>query len=151
VIGPNWLNVRDEQGNRRLDNPSDFLRIEIATALQRGIPVIPILLDGAKMPRIDQLPQDLEELSVRNGIDIRHASFPVDMDKLIRGLKGTRDARSAYPSARAGSPSITSRTPTAVASSSASGFPAWTKDHTAGCLTFLWFLLHRAVEWVILV
>jgi hypothetical protein len=56
LIGPNWLNVRDEQGNRRLDNPSDFLRIEIATALQRDIPVIPILLDGARMPKAHQLP-----------------------------------------------------------------------------------------------
>jgi TIR domain len=88
LIGPNWLKVRDEKGNRRLDNPSDFLRIEIATALQRDIPVIPILLDGARMPKADQLPKDLEELSVRNGLDIRHASFHSDMDKLIRGLKG---------------------------------------------------------------
>jgi formylglycine-generating enzyme required for sulfatase activity len=90
LIGPNWLNARDEQGNRRLDNPSDFLRIEIATALQRDIPVIPILLDGARMPKADQLPKDLEELSVRNGLDIRHASFHPDMDKLIRGLKGAQ-------------------------------------------------------------
>jgi formylglycine-generating enzyme required for sulfatase activity len=88
LIGPNWLNVRDEEGNRRLDNPSDFLRIEIATALQRDIPVIPILLDGARMPKASQLPKDLEELSARNGLDIRHASFHPDMDKLIRGLKG---------------------------------------------------------------
>jgi hypothetical protein len=87
LIGPNWLDVRDEEGNRRLDNPADFLRIEIATALQRNIPVIPILLDGARMPRADQLPDDLKELSVRNGIDIRHASFYPDMDKLIRSLK----------------------------------------------------------------
>jgi hypothetical protein len=92
LIGPNWLNVRDEQDNRRLDNPSDFLRIEIVTALQRDIPVIPILLDGAKMPKADQLPQDLKELSVRNGIDIRHASFRSDMDRLIQGLKGAQSS-----------------------------------------------------------
>jgi formylglycine-generating enzyme required for sulfatase activity len=88
LIGPNWLNVRDEEGNRRLDNPRDFLRIEIAAALQRDIPVIPILLDGARMPNASQLPRDLKELSARNGLDIRHASFHSDMDKLIRGLKG---------------------------------------------------------------
>jgi hypothetical protein len=87
LIGPNWLNVRDEEGNRRLDNPADFLRIEIATALQRDIPVIPILLDGTRMPKANQLPKDLEELSVRNGLDIRLASFQADMDKLIRGLQ----------------------------------------------------------------
>jgi hypothetical protein len=49
--------------------------------------VIPILLDRATMPRADRLPKDLEELAVRNGIDIRHASFHGDMDKLVLGLK----------------------------------------------------------------
>src|SRR5262249_11555739 len=88
VIGPNWLNARDEDGNRRLDNPQDFVRIEIGAALQRNISVIPILLDGAKVPKANQLPKELEELSLRNGLDIRHASFHNDVDRLIRGLKG---------------------------------------------------------------
>jgi hypothetical protein len=87
VIGPNWLNARDEDGSRRLDNPHDFVRIEIGAALQRSIPVIPILLDGAKVPKANQLPKELEELSLRNGLDIRHASFHNDVDRLIRGLK----------------------------------------------------------------
>jgi hypothetical protein len=88
VIGPNWLDLRDEDGNRRLDDPDDFVRLEIAAALQRDIPVIPILLDGARVPKAAQLPKDLEELALRNGLDVRHASFQNDMDKLIRGLKG---------------------------------------------------------------
>src|SRR5262249_35394081 len=88
VIGPNWLNARDEDNNRRLDNPHDFVRIEIGAALQRNIPVIPILLDGTKVPKANQLPKELEELSLRNGLDIRHASFHNDVDRLIRGLKG---------------------------------------------------------------
>jgi formylglycine-generating enzyme required for sulfatase activity len=88
VIGTHWLDARDEEGNRRLDSTADFVRIEIATALQRGIPVIPILLDGAKIPKVQQLPQDLEGLVARNGLDVRHASFHADMDKLIGGLKG---------------------------------------------------------------
>src|SRR5262245_11927044 len=88
VIGPNWLNVRDEQGNRRLDETDDFVRIEIATALQRDSPVIPIVLDCASNPKAEQLPNDLEELTHRNGLDVRHASFHSDVDKLIRGLKG---------------------------------------------------------------
>ena len=75
VIGPNWSDVRDEHGNRRLDDPNDFVRIEIAAALQRDIPVIPILLDGARIPKADQLPDDLKELASRNGLDVRHASF----------------------------------------------------------------------------
>jgi hypothetical protein len=87
LIGPNWLNVRNEQGNRRLEDSDDFVRIEIATALQRNIPVIPILLDGARIPKADQLPNDLEELTRRNGLEVRHASFHSDVDKLIRRLK----------------------------------------------------------------
>src|SRR5262245_39400181 len=71
MIGPNWLDARDEHGNRRLDDPYDFVRIEIAQALQRDIPVIPILLDGARIPKADQLPEDLKELALRNGMEIR--------------------------------------------------------------------------------
>jgi hypothetical protein len=89
VIGADWLDVRDDEGNRRLDNTNDFVRIEIAAALQRDIPVIPILLDGARMPRAGQLPDDLKELASRNGLDVRHASFHDDVEKLIRGLKRT--------------------------------------------------------------
>jgi hypothetical protein len=88
VIGPSWLDARDEHGNRRLDDPNDFVRIEIAAALQRTIPVIPILLDGARIPKATQLPDDLKELALRNGTEIRHASFQDDMNRLIRGLKG---------------------------------------------------------------
>jgi hypothetical protein len=76
------------QGVETLDNPNDFVRIEIAAALQRNIPVIPILLEGARIPKATQLPEDLKELSLRNGMEIRHASFQDDMKRLIRGLKG---------------------------------------------------------------
>src|SRR5260370_23596251 len=95
VIGPNWPDARDEHGNRRLDDPNDFVRIEISAALQRNIPVIPILLDGATIPKADQLPEDLKELASRNGMDIRHASFHDDMNRLIRGLKGQVDQAGA--------------------------------------------------------
>jgi TIR domain len=87
VIGPNWLDARDEHGNRRLDDPNDFVRIEVGAALQRDIPVVPILLDGAKMPSADQLPSDLQELSFRGGLDLRHSSFDADVSRLIRELK----------------------------------------------------------------
>jgi hypothetical protein len=91
VIGPNWLDARDEHGNRRLDDPNDFLRIEIATALQRNIPVIPILVGGSRIPKADRLPEDLKELEQRNALDVRHTSFHSDVDKLIQGLKGLSD------------------------------------------------------------
>jgi TIR domain len=95
IIGPNWPDARDEHGNRRLDDPNDFVRIEIAAALQRNVPVIPILLDGATIPKANQLPEDLKELASRNGMDIRHASFHDDMNRLIRGLKGQVDQAGA--------------------------------------------------------
>jgi hypothetical protein len=87
VIGREWLGARAEDGTRRLDNPNDFVRVEIAAALQRDIPVIPILLDGTKVPRADQLPNDLQELTLRNGLGVRHSSFHADMDILIRELR----------------------------------------------------------------
>ena len=100
VIGPNWPDARDEHGNRRLDDPNDFVRIEISAALQRNIPVIPILLDGATIPKANQLPEDLKELASRNGMDIRHASFHDDMNRLIRGLKGQVDHAGAADGAK---------------------------------------------------
>ena len=95
MIGPNWPDAHDEHGNRRLDDPNDFVRIEIAAALHRNIPVIPILLDGARIPKATQLPEDLKELALRNGMEIRHASFQDDMNRLIRGLKGHTDQAGA--------------------------------------------------------
>jgi hypothetical protein len=86
--------------DRRLDNPNDFVRIEIAAALQRDIPVIPILLDGARMPRTSQLPDDLKELASRNGLDVRHASFHDDVEKLIRGSRGQSSPRASPRSKR---------------------------------------------------
>jgi len=87
VIGPDWLDVRDDHGNRCLDNPNDFVRIEIAAALLRNIRVVPILLDGAIVPKADQLPKDVEELALRNALNVHHASFHSDMDKLVHELK----------------------------------------------------------------
>ena len=95
MIGPSWPDAHDEHGNRRLDDPNDFVRIEIAAALHRNIPVIPILLDGARIPKATQLPEDLKELALRNGMEIRHASFQDDMNRLIRGLKGRTDQTGA--------------------------------------------------------
>jgi len=56
VIGPKWLTVNDENGRRRLDDPNDYVRIEIEAALRRQILVVPILVDGATMPRVSDLP-----------------------------------------------------------------------------------------------
>ena len=129
VIGPDWLDARDEKGHRRLDNPDDFVRIEIGTALKRGIPVIPILLQGNRVPKADQLPNDLKELALRNGLDVRHASFSEDMERLIRGLKGA-------PS---------SRQPASVASSLADSGSAPSHWHS-----HFWKFLRKDKNWAVL-
>lgn len=86
LIGPRWLEARGPGGERRLDDPGDFVRIEIASALKRGIPVVPVLFDGAPVPLPGVLPEDLKELSLRNGVEIRRATFEEDTLRLARGL-----------------------------------------------------------------
>lgn len=98
IIGPTWLDVRDDAGKRRLEDPNDLVRVEIATALQRDIPVIPILVDNGRIPKANQLPDDLKELALRNGLEVRHASFRGDMEKLIRELNSpTRQIETPPP------------------------------------------------------
>jgi hypothetical protein len=83
VIGANWLTSKDRQGVRRLDNPGEFVRMEIATALSRDIRVIPVLVDGALMPFATELPDDLKPLVRRNALQISDTSFDGDCQRLI--------------------------------------------------------------------
>src|SRR5207302_8343726 len=87
VIGPTRLGGRGK-GNRLIDDPADFVRLEIAIALQRGIPIIPVLIDNTPMPQVDNLPDDLRGLAFRNalildtGVDFHHHA-----DRLIAGIR----------------------------------------------------------------
>ena len=86
VIGPRWL-AAGPQGQTRLEDPNDFVRIEIASALRRSILVVPLLVDGAQMPRTDQLPEEIKPLARRNGTHIRHdPDFHADMTRLLTRL-----------------------------------------------------------------
>ncbi len=93
VIGSgSWLNAtyRDgpKQGERRLDDSDDYVRIEIEAALTLGVPVIPVLVDGASMPTGEALPSGLEELACRNAAEVRLGpEFNVHVDRLIHNLK----------------------------------------------------------------
>jgi hypothetical protein len=82
VIGTRWLTVTGENGKRRLDNPGDFVRHEIAKALERGIRVIPVLVGGAAMPPADELPDDLRALCQHQAMEIRDAHFHPDAQQL---------------------------------------------------------------------
>jgi hypothetical protein len=87
VIGPRWLNITSEGGLRRLDDPHDIVRLEIATALNRDIRVIPILAEGAEMPRHHDLPDDLARLAERHALRLRHESFSSDSDRLLAEIE----------------------------------------------------------------
>jgi TIR domain-containing protein len=87
VIGNNWLTSKDERGGRRLDNPEDFVRMEIGTALKRKIRVIPVLVDGAVMPSSTELPEDLKLLVRRNALRITDTSFDGDCQRLVGAIK----------------------------------------------------------------
>jgi tetratricopeptide (TPR) repeat protein len=87
VIGPNWLDAKDESGSRRLDNPDDFVAIEIAAALARDIHVIPVLVDGARMPKASELPDPIKPLVRRNAFEMRNAQFRRDADALISKVR----------------------------------------------------------------
>jgi hypothetical protein len=97
IIGLDWLDSKDPEGRKRLDNPNDFVRIELATALQRNIPVIPVLVRGARMPRAEQLPEELKELAFRNAVDLTHARWKTDVLVLIRALGHYIDVSAPVP------------------------------------------------------
>jgi hypothetical protein len=87
LIGPQWLTISDENGHRRLDNPEDYVRLEIETALTRNIRVIPILVDEARIPRANELPATLAPLVRRNAVEINPITF--DTKRLIATVRKT--------------------------------------------------------------
>lgn len=96
IIGPRWLTEVDVDRKRRLDDLRDFVRIELAAALERGIPLIPVLVGGAIMPRESELPAALSALAFRNAVPVRaDPDFHTDMDRLIRGVRKHASQRQA--------------------------------------------------------
>jgi len=80
------LSSSDEHG-LRLQNPNDFVRIEIEAALARNICVIPVLIDGAKMPKEKDLPETLRPLVYRQGVHLTHENFTTNAEMLINSLQ----------------------------------------------------------------
>jgi hypothetical protein len=88
LIGKQWLTLQDKYGRRRIDDPYDFVRLEIRAALERpGIVTIPVLVGGVGFPRADDLPPDLHPLTRRNAQEISDRNFHHDVEELIRGLE----------------------------------------------------------------
>jgi hypothetical protein len=99
MIGQEWLDLKDSRGLRRLDDANDFVRIELASALRRDIPVVPVLVRGAKMPLAEQLPDDLKELAYRNAVELTHARWKSDVEVLLHALRPYLDVREAEATA----------------------------------------------------
>jgi uncharacterized membrane protein YhaH (DUF805 family) len=122
VIGPGWLGARSAAGQRRLDDPSDYVRIEIESALKRDIRVIPVLVDGGSMPPPSELPDSLQPLSRRNAVEISHSRFTTDCDQLAFAIK--RALGMAAPSASAPKAAQTATQPIMLPPASAPDMPA---------------------------
>src|ERR1043165_1274435 len=86
LSGRSWLTSRDETG-RRLDNPNDFIHLEVAAALAREVRVIPVLVQGAQMPRPPDLPEDLLPLARRHALELSDLRWNHDVDQLISALE----------------------------------------------------------------
>ncbi len=103
LIGSGWLDARDDAGRRRLDDPEDFVHQELAAALARsGLRVIPVLVEGATMPRAEELPDDLKALARRNARELSHARWDYDAGRLIEAARLSADAPSPPPHHPAG-------------------------------------------------
>lgn len=99
IIGPRWLSVTDQGGRRRLDNPEDFIHLEIAAALQRNVRVIPVLVGGAEIPASDQLPDDLKPLARRQAHEISDTRWEYDSEQLVKLLEKALGRKSKKKSA----------------------------------------------------
>jgi formylglycine-generating enzyme required for sulfatase activity len=87
VIGKGWLDATDEHGGRRLDDPNDFVRIEIESALRQGKRVIPVLVGAAHMPRPEELPESIRPLARCNAVRLTHERFRADVQGLVKALQ----------------------------------------------------------------
>lgn len=97
VIGANWLSARTQQGERRIDLAGDFIRLEVKSALASGKRVIPVLVDGAGMPREEELPEDIRQLVRHNAVFISHTTFTRDMNALMEQIAPERQKAAVKP------------------------------------------------------
>ena len=100
AVGPNWLSAKDEDGRRRLDQADDWVRVEIAAALSRKIPVIPVLIDGACLPKVRELPDDIAPLVRRQAVEVRSSHFRRDAEELTHKIRGILNEQRPAPSGR---------------------------------------------------
>jgi hypothetical protein len=132
IIGPRWLDARDREGERRIDDPQDWVRLEIERALARdGVEVIPVLVDGARLPPREELPESLLGLRRRNAFELSDSRWDYDLDQLGKHLDVLLRGTSAIHLSPTGPPP----TPTAVQTPAPAPAPApEPADHTTGAV-----------------
>ena len=95
LVGPEWIGAADAAGHPRLFDESDYVRLEIASALKRDIAVIPVIVRGACMPTASALPPDLADFAYRNCVELTHARWRLDVqflgDALVPLTEGCRE------------------------------------------------------------
>ena len=113
LIGRQWATLADEEGRLRLDNPDDYVRFEIQTALERGTRVIPVLVDGARPLRRQQLPSELRKLERLNALELSYSRYEYDADRLVNLIQrvlaaasGTDTGQQSPPAAKAEAPAV---------------------------------------------
>jgi TIR domain len=84
LIGRDWLTASDASGNRRLDDPGDFVRLELESAIEREVPLVPTLVHRAQIPQANELPEPLRPLVLRQGIELHDSTWRTDVARLIR-------------------------------------------------------------------
>jgi len=97
VIGKRWLTVTGEKRQRRLDDPADFVRLEIEAAFARRVRVIPVLVEGARMPQAAELPDSLAQLAHRQALELSPNRFGSDTGRLLDVLDRTLDEMGVRP------------------------------------------------------
>ena len=86
LIGRRWVSITKDDGSRRLDDPTDFVRLEVGAALRRGVAVFPVLVDGATPPSSGSLPEDIREVASRHAIELSNERWNYDVGRLILAL-----------------------------------------------------------------
>lgn len=87
MIGPHWLRVTDAEGKPRIMKSQDWVRKEISLAIQKDLRVIPILVNGAKMPDSSELPEDLQEFALKHAQEISSSRWNYDVGELVKLLE----------------------------------------------------------------
>src|SRR6185369_16011961 len=97
IIGRDWVDVRNAAGARRLDDPADFVRLEIEASFEAGIAVIPVLVEGAAMPAQAQLPPSLAAFARCQAVELSETRWRYDSDRLIQTLQSRFAIESERP------------------------------------------------------